>query len=331
MSNENSITRRTALLGAASTLAAISPLKTRASTYPDGPITVIVPLPPGSVLDVIGRLASERFRKDLNSPFVIVNVPGAISNIGAARVAHAKPDGRTVLLTVSSPISVNEFLYKNMTFHPETDFEPVILTSLSPVTLVVHKSFPAKSLSEYIAYARAHPGEVAYGSSGVGSTGHLCAAFLTSLTGIKLTHIPYKGTPETTMDVIAGHIPSAFTSFGLVAEQAKAGNVRILAITNDERIPAAPDVPTIHETVPEFAHAPSAWQAMFVPSHTPEQMIATLNREMNVALQDRRSLEELRKNFLTPLGGSPQVLADRVRSERDITRDLIRKIGIASQ
>jgi tripartite-type tricarboxylate transporter receptor subunit TctC len=302
-----------------------------ALTYPDSPVSIVVPLPAGAVIDILARLATDRFQKDLKQPFIVENVPGGVSNIGAARVAHAPPDGRTVLLTVNSPIAVNQFLYKNMTFDPERDLSPVILTSSTPLALVVHPSFPAKNVSDYLDYARAHPGEVTYGSSGIGSTPHLCAEYLSSLTGLKLLHVPYKGTPETITDLIAGNIRSAILGVGLVTELAKSGQMRILAVTEDNRLADAPDIPTIQETVPQFVHAPGAWHGMYVPSRTPPEIIDILNKEMNVVLQDPNVVGQLRKNYIFPIGGPPQALEDRGRLERTVTGALIQRIGIAPQ
>ena len=192
------LTRRTALqLGGAAMLGPVlGSTAALAEDYPTGPITLIIPLPPGSILDVMARAFSERFQKDLKHGFVIDNVPGAASNIGVAKAARAKPDGKTVLFTVSSPVSTNQFLFKDMPFDTEKDLIPIILTGTAPVALTVHKSFPAKTVQEYIDWAKAHPGELAYGSSGPGSPQHLCAEYLAYLTDIKLRHVPFKGTPD---------------------------------------------------------------------------------------------------------------------------------------
>ena len=216
-------------------------------------------------------------------------------------------------------------------FDTDKDLAPVILISLAPVALTVHKSLPVQNVQEYIDYARAHPGELSYGSSGVGSPHHLCAEYLASVTGVKLNHIPYKGSPDSAADVIAGHIPSAFTALGLVLEQEKAGNVRILAVTDDQRSSAFSDIPTIGETVPKFVHAPAGWNAMFVPAHTPEEIITTINKEMNVVLKDPDMIETMRKVFLFPLGGAPQDVTEKRHFEQDIMRSLADKIGLVPQ
>jgi tripartite-type tricarboxylate transporter receptor subunit TctC len=326
------ITRRTALqLGAAAAALGLGPTIAQADTYPDGPITVIIPLPPGGVLDVFARAASDVFQRDLKHPFVVENVPGATSNLGVSRVARSNPDGRTVVLTVSAPVSTNPFVIKDMPFDTDKDLRPVILTAVAPIVLTVHKSFPGSNVKEYLDYAKAHPGELAFGTSGVGSPHHLCGEYLASVADVKLNHIPYKGTPESAADVIAGHIPSAFTALGLVLEQAKAGNVKLLAITDDKRNAAFPDIATIGETVPKFVHAPAAWNAMFVPVKTPDAIVDTLNKEMNVVLKDQGVLEQMQKLFLFPLGGTPDDVTQKRHFEQDITRTLAGKIGLVPQ
>ena len=206
------------------------PFGASAADYPAGPITMIIPLPAGTVLDLIGRFASTRFQKDLGQPIVVENVAGAAGNLGVTRASRAKPDGQIILYSVSGPVSTNKFVMKNMPYDVDKNLAPVIMVGTSPVAIVVHKSFPASTLPEFIAYAKAHPGAVSYGSSGVGSPQHLCGEYLQALTDIKLSHVPYKGAPESANDVIAGHIPCAFTSVSLAYEQAKVGEIRILAI-----------------------------------------------------------------------------------------------------
>jgi tripartite-type tricarboxylate transporter receptor subunit TctC len=328
------LTRRTALqLGGAAAIlgSTVGAGRALADTYPNGPISLIIPVPPGTVLDFLGRFISDRFQKDLKYGFVIENVPGASSNLGVARAARAKPDGSTILFTVSSPMTTNAFLYKDMPFDPDKDFIPVIQTGSAPVALVVHKSFPANNVAEYVAYAKAHPGELSFGSSGPGSPQHLCGEYLAYLAGVKLNHIPYKGVSESANEVIGGHINSAFTSLSLTYEQQKAGLVKILAICEDERTKQAPEIPTVSETIPKFMHAPNGWQAMFVPAHTPDDIVTLLNREMNVALSDPALPNSLKGQFVSIVGGTPQVLIDKMKNERATTKIIVDAIGLVPQ
>ncbi len=321
------LSRRTTLkIGAAAAI--LEPNAALAADYPSGPITMIVPLPPGTVLDIIGRLASVRFQKDLGQPIVIDNVAGAAGNLGVARAARAKPDGQTILYSVSGPVSTNKFVMKNMPYDVDKDLAPVIMVGSSPVAVVVHKSFPATTLAEFIAYAKAHPGEISYGSSGVGSPQHLCAEYLQALADIKLSHVPYKGAPESANDVIAGQIPCSFTSVSLTYEQSKVGQVRVLAICDDERSPLAPELPTVRETVPKFINAPTGWQAVFAPAGTPPDIIAILNREMNIVFKDPELTSRFKVQFTTFIGGAPDGVTQKIKSEGEVVASIVKRIGL---
>ena len=299
------VSRRAALqIGAGATFATTG--RSFAADYPAGPVTMIIPLPPGTVLDVIGRFAGARFQKSLGYPIVVENVAGAAGSLGVQRAARAKPDGQTILYSVSGPVSTNKFVMKNMPYDVDRDLAPVVMVGTSPVALVVHRSFPAATLADFIAYAKAKPGEISYGSSGIGSPQHLCAEYLQALADIKLTHVPYKGAPESANEVIAGQIPCSFTSVSLTYEHMKAGQVRILAICDDERSPLAPELPTVREVVPGFTHAPTGWQAMFVPARTPPQVIAVINREMNLAFRDPELTGRFQGQFTSFVGGAPE-------------------------
>ena len=323
------LTRRAAIsLGAA---AIFTPNISLAAEYPSSPINMIIPLPAGTVLDLIGRFASARFQKDLGQPIVVENVAGAAGNLGVTRATRAKPDGQTILYSVSGPVSTNKFVMKNMPYDVDRDLAPVILVGTSPVAIVVHKSFAATTLPEFIAYAKAHPGEISYGSSGIGSPQHLCAEYLQALTDIKLSHVPYKGAPESANDVIAGHIPCAFTSVSLAYEQSKAGQVRILAICDDERTPLAPELATVRETVPQFNNAPTGWQAMFVPAGTPPEVIAVLNREMNLVFKDPELINRFKGQFTTFIGGAPDAVTKKIKAEGEVITSIVKRIGLEPQ
>lgn len=324
------VSRRNAMkLGVSA--AVVGPFGAAAADYPTGPITMIIPLPAGTVLDLIGRFASTRFQKDLGQPIVVENVAGAAGNLGVARAARAKPDGQTILYSVSGPVSTNKFVMKNMPYDVDKNLAPVIMVGTSPVAIVVHKSFPASTLPEFIAYAKAHPGAVSYGSSGVGSPQHLCGEYLQALADIKLSHVPYKGAPESANDVIAGHIPCAFTSVSLAYEQAKVGEIRILAICDNERTPLAPELATIRETVPQFTDAPTGWQAIFVPAGTPPDVIAILNREMNLVFRDPELVTRFKGQFTSFIGGAPEVVTQKIKAEGEVVTSIVKRIGLEPQ
>ena len=311
--------------------AIIGPGSASAASYPSGPINMIIPLPAGTVLDLIGRFASLRFQQDLGQPIIVDNVAGAAGNLGVARAARAKPDGQTILYSVSGPVSTNKFVMKNMPFDVDKDLAPVVMVGSSPVAIVVHKSFPATTVAEFIAYAKAHPGEVSFGSSGVGSPQHLCGEYLQSLADIKLTHVPYKGAPESANEVIAGQIPCAFTSVSLVYEQSKVGQVRILAICDDERSQIAPELPTVRETVPNFQNAPTGWQAIFVPAGTPPEVIAILNKEMNLVFRDPELISRFKTLFTSFIGGPPEAVTKKIKAEGEVVSAIVQRIGLQPQ
>jgi tripartite-type tricarboxylate transporter receptor subunit TctC len=319
------------LAGAAAAVTVASPWRGLAAAYPSSPITMILPLPAGGVLDVFAQGANAIVRNDWGQSLVVEHYPGADGDIGVGRAVHAEPDGYTILLTTSAPLVSNQFLFKNMPFDPMKDLEPVILVSQSPLALVVHKSVPITTLQEYIAYAKAHPGDMNFGSSGIGSPHHIAGEFLASLAGIKLTHVPYKGSAEATADVIAGHVQSAVVSLGGILQQAKAGNVRILAITDDKRFPAVPDVPTIGEIVPGFKSSPAAWNGIFVPAKTSQEIVTALNTEFNKCLHDPDLAAKLEAITLEPLGGTPQDVTAKINSEVAVTRSVVEKIGLKPQ
>lgn len=299
-----------------------------ADTYPSAPITIVLPLPPGETLDVLAHSADAVIRADWGQPLVVEHYPGASGDIGADRVVHAKPDGYTILFSTSSPLVTNKFVFKNMPFDPAKDLEPVILISQSPLALVVHSSVPVKTLQEYIAYAKANPGQMTFGSSGIGTPHHIDGEFLGSLADIKLNHIPYKGSAEAVADVVGGHVMSAFVSLGGILPYIKAGNVRILAITSDKRSAAAPDVPTIGEIVPGFKSAPAAWNAIFAPAKTPHDIVMKLNAEFNKILKDPDLDAKLKAVTLEPLGGTPQDVTEKIERETAVTKLVADKIGL---
>lgn len=323
------ITRRAALaLCMAATLASPTAF---AQDYPSAPINLIIPVPPGGVLDVLGRGASEFFNRDLGQSFIIENVPGATGMLGAARVANSAPDGYTALLGVSAPFVTNSFLIKDMPIDPDRQFAPVIITTQSTLALVVHNSVPVTTLEEYIAYAKEHPKELTYASAGIGSPHHISGEYFASEAGIELTHIPYKSSTDATADVVGGHVNSAIVALGGILEQAAAGTVLVLAVTDEERSPLAPDVPTIGELLPGFVNAPKAWNGMFLPAGTPPEVVAAFNAEMNVALKDPEFSKQLQDLFLTPVGGAPEDVTTRIANERAVIQGLVDQLGIVPQ
>jgi tripartite-type tricarboxylate transporter receptor subunit TctC len=259
-------------------IAACLPVLPAHAAYPDHPIKIIVPFSPGGSADALARIVASRLDVALGQPVVVENKPGASGNIGADLVAKAKPDGYTLLVDLMNPHVANPVLFSNLPFKGVDDFTPIALLGYVTTTLVVNPSVPAHTVGELIAYAKAHPGKLAYASAGVGSSTHLNAAVFAKMAGIQLLHVPYTGGAPALQDTVAGRTQLLFTAANITLPQAKAGKVRILAVTRDKRSPILPDVPTVAETVPGYDM--SVWFGVFGPAGLPEEITRQLNAEI---------------------------------------------------
>lgn len=254
-----------------------------AQTYPTRPVTIVVPFTPGGTTDILGRLSGQGLEQRLGKPFLIENRPGAGTQIGATAVAKSAPDGYTLLVAPSTTMAVNVTLYKKLSYDPAKDFAPLALMAHVPFVLVVNPSLPVKSVADLIKLAQEKPGELSFASGGVGAAHHLCGELLKSMTGIKMAHVPYKGSVPALNDVVAGHVPLMFSDFAPSLQLIKAGKLRALGVTAAKRVPAAPDIPPIAETgVPGYEAVP--WQMMVTKAGTPEEVVDRLNAE------DRKSV-----------------------------------------
>src|ERR1043166_3082401 len=240
------LSRRSVLAGSAA-LAAAPAL---AQSYPSRPITLLVPWAPGGSTDILARIVAEHLRQALGQPVIIENRTGASGNIGTLAVARAAPDGYTLLFNTMSVHTMNHALFATMPFDGVKDFSPITLLAYVTNTMVVHPSVPANTVAEFIAYAKANPGKIAYASSGPGSTNHLCAAMMEKMTGIKMLHVPYRGGAPAVADTVAGQCQLFFTAGTQSLEHVKGGKLKLLAVTEGKRSPFLPDVPTVAETIP---------------------------------------------------------------------------------
>jgi len=253
------------------------------------------------------------------------NRGGANGTIGAAAAAKAPPDGLT-LLVVPSGFAVNPSIYKNLPVDALKDFAPVTQLASSPLVLVVHPSFPPKNVKELIAFLKARPGEINYGSSGNGSPPHLATELFKLLTGTKMTHIPYKGAGPAAVDVIAGQIPIYFMNALQAVPHMKSGRLRPMGVTSEKRFPGLPDVPTIAEAgVPGYEMSP--WIGVFVPTGTSKELIAKLNSEINRALKAPDVSNLLSSNALDALGGTPEEFDARIKADYEKYAKLIKLTG----
>ena len=302
--------RRSVLLGAAAATLAAPAL---AQTYPSKPIRLVVPYTPGGGADTTARLVAPKLQEALGQTVVIDNKPGAGGSIGDDAVAKAAPDGHTLLIGAFAH-AVNPSLMGKMPFRTPEDFAPVSLLVTVPELLVVTPSFPAKTVQELIAMARAQPGKLSYASSGNGSAQHLAAELFRMRTGIDIQHVPYKGGSLAVADVAAGHVPFYFGNMSAALPQARGGKVRALAVTSPQRSPAAPEVPTMAESGVQGCEI-FEWNALLAPAATPPDIIKRLHAEVVKVM----AMDDIRAKFADlgaqTVGSNPEELAAFLKLE----------------
>jgi tripartite-type tricarboxylate transporter receptor subunit TctC len=297
------------LAGAAAALPATSRFAW-AQGYPTRPVRLVVGFPPGSATDIVARLISQPLSARLGQEVIVDNRPGAGSNLAAETVARATPDGYTLLaMTVTN--AVNATLYEGLNFNFARDIMPVIGTFQSPNVLAVNPSVPAKTLAEFIAYAKANPGKINYASFGVGSAPHMNAELFDMMTGVKMVHVPYRGSPVP--DLLSGQVQAIFSPMPVTIAYIRSDKLRALAVTGAERSDALPDVPAMAETVPGFNAR--IWHGIGAPKGTPPDIIAKLNKEINAVLDDPKTKEQFARVGGTAIGGSPAALAKFIADE----------------
>jgi tripartite-type tricarboxylate transporter receptor subunit TctC len=313
---------------AASVFVAGSAPYASAQDYPNRSVAIIVPFTPAGSTDLLARMAAQAWEQRLGKSFVVENRPGAGQQIGVNAVAKAAPDGYTLLMATSSAMGVNPTLYKKIAYDPVADFQPIAMMAHLPFILVVNNDLPVKNLAEFIQYAKANPGKLSYGSGGVGASHHLYGEMFNSLAGVKMTHVPYKGTVPALNDVIAGHIQVLFSDAPPALPQIVGGKVRALAVTTGKRIPAAPEIPPIGETLKSFDSAP--WQMLMAPAGTPKPVVDKLHKEIVAYIASAEGQKKLLDMGLVPgAPTSPAELAKFVGKEVVAWGDLVKKAGAA--
>jgi tripartite-type tricarboxylate transporter receptor subunit TctC len=294
--------------------------------YPTKPIRIVVPYPPGGTPDIQGRWLAERFRERLGQPIVIDNRPGAASNIGMGIVARAPADGYTLVIAQVGPWAVNPHLYR-LPYDVLNDFAPIILVTTTPGVLAVHPSVPVETVKDLIALARQKPGELNYGSAGVGGFGHVSIELFALMTRIKMTHIPHKGGVAALADLIGGHLQVLVNAASPTIPHVKSGRVRALATTGATRMEALPDLPTIAEAgVPGYEN--TTWNAIAAPAHTPQPIIERLNKEIAAILRIPDIREAALAEGSTIVGGTPEQFRKFLQSEFNKFGKLVREAGI---
>jgi tripartite-type tricarboxylate transporter receptor subunit TctC len=287
---------------------------TRADDYPTRPIRLIVPFAAGGSADSVARIIGKRISDTLGQTVVVEDRGGGGGIIGAEVVSSAQPDGYTLLLGQSGPISINPGIYKKLPYDPEKDFAPVSMTSAYPYIVVVNPSLDVKTLAELVALAKRDPGKLNYGTTGVGSSNHLVTELFDNRAGIKMTHVPYRGTSLAVADLIAGQVQVVFSDPVSALAHVKAGTLIALAVTSKDRSPVAPDVPTIAESgYPDFDAI--AWHGIMAPARTPQPIIDRLNAEIIKALKDPETIKLIQAQAIQPVGNSPQAFASFIKQD----------------
>ena len=296
-----------------------------AQNYPAKPVRVVIPWPPGGSNDVVGRIVMQKLSESLGQQFVIDNRPGASGAIGSEPVAKAPPDGYTIMVHSTTHLG-NGHLYKKLPYDTIRDFAPVGMLAAQPGALTVHPSLPVKSVKEFIALAKAQPGQINYSSSGNGSAPHLSMALLTSMTGINLVHVPYKGGAPQVTALVAGETQASLATISTVIVHLKSGRLRALGVSSAKRSGLLPDVPTIAEDgVPGYEMNP--WIAVYAPANTPKPIVDRLNSEINKALKLPDVMQSLSSQALDPWPSSPEEFAARIKVDYEKYGKLIKLTG----
>jgi len=305
-------------------LAAAAPAWPQA--FPTGPMRIVVPFNAGGSTDIMARTVAQRLNERVRQPVVVENRPGANGTIGTTYVARSAPDGHTMLLVQASFVS-NPSLYRNLPYNPARDLAAVTNLASGPLVLVVHPSLPVTSARQLIALARAHPGEINFGSPGTGSISHLACELFNMMAGIKMTHIPYKGTGGALADMLSGQISFYAPNLFLSLPYIKAGRLRALGVTSPQRSPIAPELPTIDETGLR-GYESTTWYGVFVPGATPRDLVSRLQQELAHVVNLPDVKERLTADGLTPLASTPDQFAEQVTRETAKTTRIIQAIGL---
>jgi tripartite-type tricarboxylate transporter receptor subunit TctC len=297
-----------------------------ADAWPTRPVKIIVPFNPGGATDVVARLLAQKLGEAWGQSVVVENRSGAGGNIGADVVAKAPPDGYTLLMTSGSIVTANPFMYKSMTFDPAKDLVAVTNVASGPQVIAVSKSQPAKTLAEFIAYAKANPGKVNFGSAGVGTQTHLAGENFAAAAKIDITHVPYKGESAALTDLMGGQIQMVPSNLGAAINFVKQGNIRALAVTSKERSPELPDVPSASETIPGFEN--TGWFGLMAPAGTPKAVIDKVYEDSAKILKTEDFRAALAKQGMEPVANTPAEFTAAIATETQMWKKVIHERGL---
>jgi tripartite-type tricarboxylate transporter receptor subunit TctC len=317
------------LRSAAIALAFCLTVPAHGENFPSRPVTIVVPFPPGGTADLLPRIVADKLRERWGRAVIVENRPGAAGTSGSAWVANAAPDGYVLLSSPAGPLVINKLVQKAFSFEP-LDLSPIAVMAAVPSVLTVRSNFPAVTVAEFIAYARAHPGKLNYASQGPGSTSHLTAVMFANMTGTEMVHVPYKGSSPALADLIAGNVDLMFDNLGSSLAYHQAGKVRILAVAARQRAAALPDMPTLHEAGLTGFDS-STWFALVAPPKTPPDVVARINRDVTEILRREDVRARLTDLGLMPVGDTPAAARDFMVSESQRWADVVTKAGIGPE
>jgi tripartite-type tricarboxylate transporter receptor subunit TctC len=306
--------RKSTLLVAALAFAACSALSS-AQTFPSRSIRFLVGFAPGGSTDIVARIIAQKMSESVGQQVVVDNRTGAGSIIAAEILAKSPPDGHTIFACTTGNFAIQPYLYKSLPYNVDKDLAPVTQTGSLPYIIVVHPSLPVKNVRELIAFARAHPGQINYASSGIGSGSHLSPELFRSMAGIDIVHVPYKGTGQAIGDLLAGQVVMMFDQPVSTLPHVKAGKLRVLAITSGKRFPTLPDIPTVAESgLPGFEAI--SWSGVCVPGGTPREIVNRLQSEIAKVLRLPDVTERLLRDGIEPIGGTPEQFQAHIEREK---------------
>ncbi len=301
----------------------------QAQAYPQKPVKVVVAFTAGGTTDILARTVAQQLSDKLKQPFVIDNKPGAGGNLGTELVVRSAPDGYTLIVNSVGPIAVNPTLYGKLPYNPLTDLVPIVQIADVPNVLVIHPSVPANTMEELIAYAKANPGKLNYGSTGIGTSSHLSSFMLSKRVGFEATHIPYKGA-DALKDLLAGRIQFMFATIPSVMPHITAGKLKPIAVSSLKRSRSMPEVPTVVEKgFPQFEAG--SWFGFFAPKGTPEAVISMVNKAVNEVLQVPAIEQQMIAQGADPVGGTPAQFGQFVQREHDKWRVIVRDSGAKAE
>ena len=312
---------------AAAALVALAPALAAAQAFPSKPVKIIVPFAAGGTTDVVARLLGQKLTEAWGQTVIVENKAGAGGNIGADSVAKSPADGYTILMTSGSIVTANQYIYKNLTYDPAKDLVPITNVAAGPLLIAVHPSVPAKDIKEFIAYAKANPKKINFGSAGVGTQTHLAGESFAHAAGVDLVHVPYKGESAALTDLIGGQIQMVAPNLGGAIQHIKEGKIRALAVTSKDRASQVADVPALSELIPGYEGA--GWFGLVAPAGTPREVIDRIHRDSAKILQSDEFKARLAQIGMYPVANTPAEFGAAIREESNRWAKVIKDRGLA--